>query len=72
MKLNLKCPESGQSFHVTTEDDVRRLAEKWSDDIGVVCPHCHAKHWFSFREAYVAALLDNVRVSSNSKDERVV
>jgi hypothetical protein len=58
--LTFFCPVTKGKVEWDTPHDAKTLATHWSKIIRLSCCHCKGEHTFSFREAYVEALIDHM------------
>jgi len=52
--LRFKCIATGKNVDCPAADDFASVRARWNDAVEFACPHCRAKHRFTFREGYIA------------------
>jgi hypothetical protein len=61
--LRFTCQGTGKSFDHDVPGDAETLRDLWPQHLMLSCPHCGEVHGFSFRTAYVQAMLAEPRLS---------
>jgi hypothetical protein len=63
--LHFACSATGKKLDYDVPSDADTLKSLWSRQLMLSCPHCGEVHGFSFRTAYLRAVIDeHARTSS--------
>jgi len=65
--LTFFCPVTKGPIEWDTPHDVKTLVTHWSKSVRLPCPHCSSEHSFSFREAYVEAVITRLEKQAKAK-----
>jgi hypothetical protein len=52
--LRFMCRVTGKHVDCPAADDFASVRARWNDAVEFACPHCRARHRFTFREGYIA------------------
>ena len=52
--LRFNCIATGKTVDCPAADDFVSVRARWNDAVEFACPHCRARHRFTFREGYIA------------------
>jgi hypothetical protein len=58
--LTFFCPVTKGMVEWDVPHDAKTLATHWSKTVRLPCAHCRGEHSFSFREAYVEAVIERL------------
>jgi hypothetical protein len=58
--LTFFCPVTRGRVEWDVPHDAKQLSRQWSTVVRLSCHHCKGEHSFSFREAYVEAMVDRI------------
>jgi hypothetical protein len=58
--LTFFCPVTKGRVEWDVPHDAKELTRQWSTVVRLACDHCKGEHSFSFREAYVEAMVDRI------------